>query len=259
MSSNPKMKKLTEERFWELDFIRGVSIFCMMIFHCIYQWYYVFGIIDINTNFFYYFPKLAAIFFILLGTSLYIGIERRFYKNFTDVLKRSLLIFGCGMMITGATLIAKTGFYIYFGVLHCHGVSTFISYFFAKRNKWFILMCSLLLISLEFFLPRGHSAWTYCLFPSYLPASFGSTFDYFPLIPNLGYALLGIFLGKQFYTNGDRQFNIFNAGAFANFFAYMGKRTLWIYLIHVPILFILNDIMIFFLKPECYINIFRFF
>jgi len=137
MSSNPEIKTLSGKRFWELDFVRGISIFCMMIFHCIYQWYYVFGIINIDRDFFYYFPKLAAVFFILLGTSLYIGIERKFYKSFKDVLKRSLLILGCGMIITGATLVAQTGFYIYFGVLHCHGVSTFLSYFFSKLNPYF--------------------------------------------------------------------------------------------------------------------------
>lgn len=259
MSSDSTIKKFTEERFWELDFIRGVAIFCMMLFHCIYQWYFVFNIIDINVDFFYYFPKLAAVFFILLGTSLYIGVERKFYKNFKDILKRSLLIFSCGMLITGATLLAKTGFYIYFGVLHCHGVSTLLSYFFSKCNKWVVLLTAITFITLDYFLPTGHSPWTYCLFSSRLPAGFGSAFDYFPLIPNLGYALLGLFLGKQFYTNGNRQFNIFNAGVFTNFFAYLGKRTLWIYLIHVPILFILNDLIVFFLKPECYINIFKFF
>ncbi len=251
--------KLTQERFWELDFVRGIAIFCMMLFHCIYQWYFVFEVIDIDVNFFYYFPKLAAVFFILLGISLYIGVERKFYKNFKDILKRSLLIFSCGMLITGSTLLAKTGFYIYFGVLHCHGVSTLLSYFFSKCNKWLVLLVSIILISLNSFLPIGHSPWTYCLFSSDLPASFGSTFDYFPLIPNLGYALLGIFLGKQFYTNGNRQFNICKAGVFANFFVYMGRRTLWIYLIHVPILFFLNDVIIFFFKPEYFINIFKFF
>lgn len=255
-------KKNQIERFWELDFVRGVAIFCMVIFHCIYQLYFVFGVIDINKKFFYSFQKLAAVFFILLGISLYIGIERKFYKNFKDVLWRSLLIFGCGMGITGATLLAHTGFYIYFGVLHCHGVSTFISYFFSKCNKWLVLLCSVILIALEFILPYGNSPWFYCLFHNYLPSRFGSTFDYFPLIPNLGYALLGIFLGKQFYTNGNRQFKFFNPNKylswFINFFNFIGGKTLLIYLIHVPILFLLNDLIIFFLKPECYIDILEF-
>ncbi|MDR2402239.1 MAG: DUF1624 domain-containing protein [Cytophagales bacterium] len=255
-------EKIKTERFWELDFVRGVSIFCMVIFHWIYQLYFVFEVIEINEKFFYYVPKLAAVFFILLGISLYIGVETKFYKNFKDVLIRSLMILGLGMGITGATLLAHTGFYIYFGVLHCHGVSTFLSYFFTKINKWLVLISAVILISLDFFLHPGRSLSLYFLFNNYLPSHFGSTFDYFPLIPNFGYALLGIFLGKQFYTNGRRQFRIFNPNKYflglVNFFDYIGKKTLLIYIIHVPVLFLLNDLIIFSLKPECCINIFKF-
>ncbi len=246
-----------DERYWELDFVRGVAIAAMVCSHCLYQLYYVFEAIDfVGHKYFYYAGKMAAVFFILLGLSLYIGVERIFYRSFEDVLKRSLSIFGVGMLITVLTWIAQTGWYIFFGVLHCLGASTLLAYFFLKWNKWIILFFAVILIALDFVLPFGHNPYLYPLFHNYLTLD---TFDYFPLIPNLGYVLLGVWLGKMFYKHGHRKFKLFQPNNFiVDFFSYLGKRTLIIYLLHVPILFLLLNTIFYFVNPEHYIDLFSY-
>jgi uncharacterized membrane protein len=64
--------------------------------------------------------------------------------------------------------------------------------------------------------------------------------DYFPLLPWLGVALLGIFIGQRLYPNGTRRFNLpeSNGQPGIKELVRLGNRSLAIYLIHQPILFV---------------------
>ena len=57
--------------------------------------------------------------------------------------------------------------------------------------------------------------------------------DYFPLIPWFGIFLLGIVFGCLFYKEKR---SLFHITAKPNFINYAGRYTLWVYLIHQPIL-----------------------
>ena len=61
--------------------------------------------------------------------------------------------------------------------------------------------------------------------------------DYFPLFPNLGWFLLGAFLGKTAYRRRTSLLPKVNADFFLlRFFRFCGGHSLWIYLLHQPVL-----------------------
>ncbi len=61
--------------------------------------------------------------------------------------------------------------------------------------------------------------------------------DYFPLLPNLGYFLLGAFLGRTLYKNKESLLpNVSTDNPVIRFLLLCGKHSLWIYLLHQPVL-----------------------
>lgn len=70
----------------------------------------------------------------------------------------------------------------------------------------------------------------------FTPRSF-STSDYFPLLPNLGYFLLGAFLGRTLYRKKESLLpNVNPNNPILHFLCFCGKQSLLIYLVHQPVL-----------------------
>jgi uncharacterized membrane protein len=66
------------------------------------------------------------------------------------------------------------------------------------------------------------------------PAGFASV-DYFPLFPWFGVVLLGLYFSKLWYVEGERKFKLPYELPKSNLMCFLGRNTLWIYLIHQPI------------------------
>ena len=75
------------------------------------------------------------------------------------------------------------------------------------------------------------------LYPLGLTAPGFESADYFPLLPFLGYFLLGAALGRWTYANRQSRFRekTFDQ-PILHFFCLCGRYSLFIYLIHQPIL-----------------------
>ena len=58
--------------------------------------------------------------------------------------------------------------------------------------------------------------------------------DYFPLMPNLGYFLLGAALGRRLYPRKESRFPVEKVPA--PFLCWCGRHSLLIYLLHQPVL-----------------------
>jgi len=72
------MAKNLEKRFWEIDFLRGLAIIMMILFHLLYDLNY-FGEYNLNlhSGFWWYFARMTATIFILLvGISLTLSFSR---------------------------------------------------------------------------------------------------------------------------------------------------------------------------------------
>ena len=235
------------QRFWEIDFLRGIAIIMMVTFHLIFDLYY-FGVynFDVHSGFLWWFARVtASIFILLVGVSLSLSYSRsvlsKKYVNkslFYKYLKRGLRIFGYGLIITAVTWLVIGQGFIIFGILHFVGIAIILEYPFYKR-KYTNLILGLFFIAAGIYLMNFNFNFYELLWLGFTPNNF-YTLDYFPLLPWLGVVSFGIFLGNILYKNYTRQFNI---PELSNKFVIrilniLGRHSLLIYFVHQPILLI---------------------
>jgi uncharacterized membrane protein len=61
--------------------------------------------------------------------------------------------------------------------------------------------------------------------------------DYFPILPNLGYFLVGAAIGKTLYRKKETLLPMVNPrNPILRCLQFFGRHSLWIYLLHQPIL-----------------------
>jgi uncharacterized membrane protein len=228
------------DHYWEVDAWRGFAITIMVIYHLMWDLYGLAGWnIEMYTGFWHYWQLLTAGSFIaLVGVSMSLRAGRMRQKEsvrFPPFFQRGLVIFSWGMVISLVTWFYEPGGYVRFGILHFIGAAIILAYPFL-RFRWLnlILGATLLLIP-EVISWRHNLAWLEWLGMASNPHP---AFDYFPVIPWLGVALIGIFLGNVLYPEGKRAFHMPDWPHFApvRWLALAGQNSLLIYLIHQPIL-----------------------
>ncbi len=237
------MDKIQKNRFFEVDAFRGIAILLMVIYHFFFDLDFL-GIyeFDMHSGLLLVIGRSAAILFIfLVGVSLTLSYSRTLQlrgtrKQFPHFLKRGAEIFAWGLVITliTATLLEKGT--IYFGILHLIGVSIVLAYPFLKYRAesfatGFIVILLGIVVS-EIVIESPLLLWL-----GIMPYGF-YTLDYFPLIPWFGVVLFGIFTGNSLYAGYQRQFVIFDFSdnLIVKLLGYLGRRSLFIYLIHQPII-----------------------
>ena len=222
-------------RIWELDALRGICILFVILFHLLYdlQSLTEFRIVDHPVLF--WIMQYGGIVFVLLS-GLCVTLGRRSFR-------RGLLVFGCGTVITLVTCtMAKLGMahesiIIWFGVLHLLGVCMMVWPLFRKLPVWLLAVIGIAVIC------QGHYFNTirvepHWLFPLGLRYVGFASSDYFPICPNLGWFLLGAVLGRTLYGKKQTLLPKFPAEAAPIcFFRWCGRSSLWIYLLHQPILY----------------------
>jgi uncharacterized membrane protein len=230
-----------EERFWEIDLLRGFAIVLMVPFHILFDLrFFGFPGIQLDKYFWYYSPRLIAFLFLLLaGVSLSISYSRSKKGSqgaalFRKYLSRGAGIFLWGMVITAVTWLLFRDEYIIFGILHLIGLSIVLSYPFL-RMRYGNLVLGIACIAAGLYLQDQTFAFPYLLFLGFVPASF-SSLDFFPLLPWFGVILIGIFLGNVLYQGAARRFSLTDSSKniFAVSLCYAGRHSLAIYLLHQP-------------------------
>ena len=201
----------THNRFWEIDLLRTIAIVMMITFHTLYLINYFdiqyTGVPGMRYEFWWWFPKLTGGTFIFVaGVSLTITYSRA--KRMSGFMLRGLKIFGYGMAITLITwLISRTG-YVRFGILHFFGIAFILAPFFA-RFRFINLVLGIALLAAGIYLQEQRILvdFPWLLWLGLMPRGFW-TMDYWPLLPWFGLFLVGMFLGKILYPQGNRRFNI---------------------------------------------------
>lgn len=225
------------ERFWEIDFTRGTALVMMLISNFVTDLQY-FANYSNYSEFWFWFARIVAFIFIfLVGLSLNISYNRAKKEgkaNFSKFLKRGLFIFALGLLITVVTYLAIPQGYIRFGVLHLIGLSVILAYPFLKLKRKVSLVVGSALIALGFVLSVITFNTSLFLWLGFVPVNFTSV-DYFPLLPWFGVILLGLYFGKALYERGERTFKLKFSLKSSNPICFLGRNTLWIYLIHQPI------------------------
>lgn len=240
------MIKNINERFWEIDFLRGIAIIMMIIFHILFDLVF-FKIVKFNL---YSGPNLlflysiGILFLLLVGISLCLSYSR--VKNILSkrqiwlkFIKRGTMIFCLGLIITIITWFYLGRGFIIFGVLHCIGLSIIFSIPFLKY-KFRNLFLGVIFIFIGIVLKTMVFNFYWFLWLGFVPSRF-YTVDYFPILPWFGVILIGIFIGNILYTDYKRNYYIidFSKNKIVKIFCFLGRYSLVIYFIHQPLIFIL--------------------
>jgi uncharacterized membrane protein len=179
----------------------------------------------------------ASAFLFLVGVSLAISYSRAGSQGsnlFGKYLRRGLRILAYGMALTAVFLVLDLGV-IAFGILHLIGVSIILAYPLLKYRTPNLLV-GLLIIAVGFYMrAQGVSSGSPWLLPiGVVPENLFMP-DYRPLLPWFGVVLLGVFAGNVVYGAGRRSVpGKGPPGAMP--LVGLGRNSLFIYLIHQPIL-----------------------
>lgn len=214
--------KHNSERSIFLDVLRGFTVVLMIIFHFSFDLDY-FGFISVDivhAPFWYFFPRLI-VFLFLFAVGIALSIAHRNGIKWKSFGKRLLLLLFWAAIISIVTYNFFPENWIYFGTLHAIAVVSVFSLPFLKR-PWEALVVGLCL-----FIPS--IIWDQTLPWIQLPHS---SWDYISPFPWLGASLIGIFAAhKRIYLID------FPRNKLVKSLNYLGKHSLFIYLVHQPILF----------------------
>lgn len=225
-----------KHRIWELDVLRGIFILGMVIVHCIYdlQTFLNIPVLSGSELFSFIQDWGGVLFFLISGICVTLG---------SRSIRRGLIVFGCGLVVSAVTYgmyalgFAGKGMIIYFGVLHCLGACMLLWPLF-KRIPWQVLIpLSALLIYIGLDLePYRFDTGLWLVPLGFRPVAFYSS-DYFPLLPFLGFFLLGVILGKTLYRKQETLFpKVSPKNIFVRALSFVGRWSLPIYMLHQPIL-----------------------
>ena len=225
----------TKNRIWELDALRGFCILCMIVVHVLFDLVFFAGVrLELPLWYLAVQQYGGAIFVVLSGCCATLG---------SRSVRRGLLVFACGMLISAVTagmyLLGMAGrdVIVWFGVLHLLGVCMLLYPLFRGQPTAALLAESAVLIVAGYLLVNV-TVQTPFLFPFGLVTDSFVSSDYFPLLPQLGWFLLGVCLGRTLYREKKTRLpGTFGTSAFARFFCFCGRHSLLIYLLHQPIVY----------------------
>lgn len=216
------------------------------------------------------------------GTFIFIcGISSQFSRN---NIRRGLLLWLAALIITGGTAAAsyimEDNFLITFGVLHLMAFSVtlyaLMELFTRKVLKkkevpaWFSLLFAILIFYVSLYMASGYDPFTGTFFDTWpyysinlflderfreAPLTFlteplgmvQGVMDWWPIFPYTGVLFLGIALGKAVY--GKRPGSLFPKAKhyWARPLCFVGRHTMWVYILHQPIIFLILFIVFYFL------------
>ena len=244
-------KSHMKNRFWEIDFFRGIAIVKMIISNFIFDLVVLASFNLGAMDFLWDFSRLtfaAIMFLFLIGISLTISFSRVQKNSSREIYKKYFIrgsrLFFLGILITIITWFLFNSGTIYFGVLHLIGISIIIATPLLRFKKLNLLL-GISLIIIGIYLQGLVFDFPWLLWLGFIPYGF-YTLDYFPLLPWFGVVLLGMFFGKVLYPNGKRRFNIREVdNPITNFFCFLGRYSLYVYLIHQPVIMAILYLFVF--------------
>ena len=247
------MPKKKSGRIHLLDELRGLSIILMVFFHAFYLLGYEFKV-EWCRDWFHFFEPLQPVF---AGLFIFLcGISCNLSRN---NLKRGLLLALVAVLLSAVMWCAvywrmvASGSYVWFGILQLLSVSILLYALLHKALNVIPPLVGILIMAVLFVLcyhipvDKGH----FIGFPGWIELSL-PTFaydhplyyvlglcpisecaDYFPLLPWVFCFFAGCY-GGVYAKRG--KFPSFTYREYVPFFGTIGKQSLWIYLLHQPVL-----------------------
>lgn len=202
----------------------------MVIFHLCFNLQH-FKFIDINiysSPFWHYFRyTILSIFLLCVGISLYLANKNNI--NYEKVLKRFALLFIASLAITLVTYFIFPNTWIYFGVLHFIALASIFGLLFVAIPRTSLFLGIVIILAWNLDIISMHWLYDFTREIIDLPRR---TEDLVPFTPWFGVVLIGIYIGvKEAFIFNIKQYPVVKTVAL------FGKHSLFIYLVHQPILF----------------------
>jgi uncharacterized membrane protein len=229
------------DRFWEVDAARGVAIIMMIVYHTTYDLDTLGGYdVQSTTGFWALFADVTAgLFLFLVGVSLAISRARTSltgWRLFGKYLARGLRILAYGVVLTVVFLALGMGV-VAFGILHLIGISIILAYPFLRLRFTNLVLGTLIFAAGQYILAQGLYSQSFWLLPFGIVPEGVIMPDYRPLLPWFGVVLIGLFFGNVVYGDGRRPAVLEDkAPVLARPLLPPGRNSLFIYLIHQPII-----------------------
>ncbi len=252
-----KLKPEMKNRIYFIDELRGFAVLCMVIYHAFYLFGSFFDWQWANDMFYFFMPVqpiFAGVFIFICGISCTLSKSN---------LKRGLILLGISLGFTLVTtvIMPSLGFVdceIYFGILHFLASSILIYTLLSKgiyRIPPFagILACTVLYAFtsgiesgvmsfgelIRFTLPESLYESNALMILGIHSRDFYAA-DYFPIFPQVFIFFAGVFWGIWFSMRGYPDWSKVRRTAF---FAFLGRNTLLIYVVHMPVIYALGYVI----------------
>ena len=229
------------DRFWEVDAARGVAIIMMIVYHSTYDLDTLGGYdIQSTTGQWALFADVTAgLFLFLVGVSLAISRLRTTltgWNLFRKYLARGLRILVYAVVLTFVFLALGMGV-VAFGILHLIGISIILAYPFLRLRFTNLVLGALIFVAGQYILAQGLDSQSIWLLPFGIVPEGVIMPDYRPLLPWFGVVLIGLFFGNLVYGDGGRPAVTEDEAPLpARPLLPLGRNSLFIYLIHQPII-----------------------
>lgn len=227
-----EMNKTSRGRVWEIDFLRGIALTLMIIFHLFYDLNEFYGYaVPYNRGIYYLTGKVSGTLFIMIS-----AVSASFSRNNP---RRAGGILAAAAVITVVTHIYDPNYGIKFGILHFLGTAVLLYPFFRRLDKYILAFLGTIIIILGWYFDRIPVDNNF-LFLFNLTAGSWISADYYPLFPWLGVFLYGISLARFLYPQKK---SLLKFTPQRDFLGFLGRHTLVVYLAHQPLLILIIGVV----------------
>ena len=246
MLGNMKHNTPLDDRYWDLDALRGIAVLSMVVFHLTFDLSY-FGLISPDTI---YKPGWVVFQQMIAGTFIFVAgagfnLCHRQEIKWRNIKKRVLILGSSSALISIVTFIIFGEFWIKFGILHCILAVSLISILTVGLSTSRIIVITAFLVALYIYLNP----------PLEIPSSFDFliktihphfSVDYHPIFPWIIVFWIGMLASRLRRLAGrSGLLYSFKPTKSLKLLIITGKNSLIIYIIHQPILFFFLYIYVF--------------
>lgn len=212
-----------------IDLLRASALMLMVVFHFIFDLDF-FGYAQLSIpngpGWREFRAVIVSLFLVTMGASLVFAYREAIYWR--KLAKRSGLLLLGALAITAVSLVMTPQEWIYFGILHFILIASWLCLGLRHRPTLALIIAVFILLLYNLQLLPGN--WPFSLFAAWLPAT---SADFVAPVPWLASVLIGMFLAHQrwFYQPDWLQLQL------PGWMQTLSRQSLWIYLLHQPLLF----------------------